>query len=270
MAVTWRKAWEKAAVLAKPNSAETCAMGMPRPSRCIACTIRARCRPVQGSRRTGVVSYGTRWECLREAYAGQGEDLALIEAPAAAAPDLDRWVLHPALLDIATSFGFFHAEGSFLPLAYGRVRVLDRLPERFYSHLQYGESGTPGLLSAAVTLVDPDGRVLVEITDLIFAVDSIPAIFAITEDPFIVLTSNVFAVLGLRALFFLLAGMAERFHLLAYGLAFVLMFIGGKMLLADFWKIPILASLGVVAAMLVASMLLSLWIPTRKTAAEGA
>ena len=77
---------------------------------------------------------------------------------------------------------------------------------------------------------------MIGVTDIIFAVDSIPAIFAITEDPFIVLTSNVFAVLGLRALFFLLAGMAERFHLLAYGLAVVLMFVGGKMLLAECGK----------------------------------
>jgi tellurite resistance protein TerC len=111
--------------------------------------------------------------------------------------------------------------------------------------------------------------VMIGVTDLIFAVDSIPAIFAITKDPFIVLTSNVFAVLGLRALFFLLAGMADRFHLLAYGLAFVLMFIGGKMLVAEVWKIPVLASLGVVAAMLAASMLLSLWIPPRRPAAGG-
>jgi tellurite resistance protein TerC len=102
--------------------------------------------------------------------------------------------------------------------------------------------------------------VMIGVTDLIFAVDSIPAIFAITEDPFIVLTSNVFAVLGLRALFFLLAGMADRFHLLAYGLALVLMFIGGKMLLAEIWHVPVLASLGVVAATIASSMLLSLWI----------
>jgi tellurite resistance protein TerC len=105
--------------------------------------------------------------------------------------------------------------------------------------------------------------VMIGVTDLIFAVDSIPAIFAITEDPFIVLTSNVFAVLGLRALFFLLAGMAERFHLLAYGLAVVLMFVGGKMLLADVWKIPVLASLGVVVATIALTMLLSLWLPPR-------
>jgi tellurite resistance protein TerC len=103
--------------------------------------------------------------------------------------------------------------------------------------------------------------IMIGITDVIFAVDSIPAIFAITTDPFIVLTSNVFAVLGLRALYFLLAGMAERFHLLAYGLASVLMFVGAKMLLADVWKIPVLASLVVVAAMIGISMLLSLWLP---------
>ncbi|MCZ3114932.1 hypothetical protein NYZ21_21075, partial [Acinetobacter baumannii] len=88
------------------------------------------------------------------------------------------------------------------------------------------------------------------ITDMIFAVDSIPAIFAITQDPFIVLTSNVFAVLGLRAMVFLLAGLADRFHLLPYGLAIVLMFIGVKMLLIDVYKIPIAISLGVVAAII--------------------
>ena len=103
--------------------------------------------------------------------------------------------------------------------------------------------------------------VMIGVTDVIFAVDSIPAIFAITTDPFIVLTSNVFAVLGLRALFFLLAGMADRFHLLVYGLAAVLIFIGSKMLLIDVWKIPVLASLGVVAAMIGTSMLLSLLLP---------
>ena len=76
-------------------------------------------------------------------------------------------------------------------------------------------------------------------TDIIFAVDSIPAIFAITNDPFIVLTSNIFAILGLRALYFLLADMADRFHLLSYGLAIVLMFVGIKMLIVEFYKIPV-------------------------------
>ena len=101
---------------------------------------------------------------------------------------------------------------------------------------------------------------LVAVTDVIFAVDSIPAIFAVTEDPFVVLTSNVFAVLGLRALFFMLEGAAARFHLLNYGLAAVLLFIGTKMLIAGVWKIPIGAALGVVALLIAASMLASLWI----------
>lgn len=106
---------------------------------------------------------------------------------------------------------------------------------------------------------------LIGITDVIFAVDSIPAIFAITTDPFVVLTSNVFAVLGLRAMFFLLAGMADRFHLLPYGLAIVLMFIGAKMLAVDVVKIPVLASLGVVAAIIGATVALSLLRPQRST-----
>jgi tellurite resistance protein TerC len=107
--------------------------------------------------------------------------------------------------------------------------------------------------------------ILIGVTDLIFAVDSIPAIFAITSDPFIVLTSNVFAVLGLRAMFFLLAGMADRFHLLPYGLAAVLMFIGTKMLLIDVYKIPVLVSLGVVAATIAVTVVLSLLRPAGPT-----
>ncbi len=100
--------------------------------------------------------------------------------------------------------------------------------------------------------------VLVEITDLIFAVDSIPAIFAITSDPFIVLTSNVFAILGLRAMYFLLADVADRFVYLKYGLALVLLFIGAKMLLLDVYKIPITWSLGIVASLIAGSVILSL------------
>lgn len=99
--------------------------------------------------------------------------------------------------------------------------------------------------------------VLIGIVDVVFAVDSIPAIFAITTDPFIVLTSNVFAILGLRALYFLLAGMHERFHLLSYGLAVVLLFIGAKMLLIDVYKIPVAMALLVTAGILATSMLLS-------------
>ncbi len=100
--------------------------------------------------------------------------------------------------------------------------------------------------------------VLVEATDLIFAVDSIPAIFAVTNDPFIVFTSNIFAILGLRAMYFLLVDMAERFHLLKYGLAVILMFIGVKMLLLDIYKIPVGIALGIVGLILLASVVASL------------
>lgn len=102
--------------------------------------------------------------------------------------------------------------------------------------------------------------VLVEVTDLVFAVDSIPAIFAITTDPFIVLTSNVFAIMGLRAMYFLLAGIADHFSLLKYGLAAVLMFVGIKMLLLDIYKIPTLVSLAVVAILILLSILASFYV----------
>ena len=98
---------------------------------------------------------------------------------------------------------------------------------------------------------------LIALTDVIFAVDSIPAIFAITNDPFIVLTSNVFAILGLRAMYFLLAAVANKFHLLNYGLALILVFIGAKMCLIDVYKIPVLFSLGVVVVILILTMILS-------------
>jgi len=104
---------------------------------------------------------------------------------------------------------------------------------------------------------------MIGITDVIFAVDSIPAIFAVTLDPFVVLTSNVFAVLGLRALYFMLADLADRFHLLKYGIAFILVFIGIKLLLIDLYKIPVGFALSVVGIVLAASMAASLWI-TRK------
>jgi len=104
---------------------------------------------------------------------------------------------------------------------------------------------------------------LIGIVDVVFAVDSIPAIFAITMDPFIVLTSNVFAILGLRAMYFVLAGMHERFHLLSYGLAIVLVFIGTKMLLLDVYKIPVTWSLGFTVLVLALTMILSLRLPPR-------
>lgn len=136
------------------------------------------------------------------------------------------------------------------------------------SHLRI----TPGYEGERFTLVKDGVRwftplflvlMLIEFSDLIFAVDSIPAIFAITEDPFIVFTSNVFAILGLRALFFLLADLNTRFHLLKYGLALVLVFVGTKMLIADFYKVPIGIALGVVAVTLATTMIASL-VATRK------
>ncbi len=110
---------------------------------------------------------------------------------------------------------------------------------------------------------------LIGIVDIVFAVDSIPAVFAITTDPFVVLTSNVFAILGLRAMYFLLANMQEKFHLLSYGLALVLVFIGTKMLLIDIYKIPVSWSLGVTFTILVATMLLSLRIPPKGAATSS-
>ncbi len=134
-----------------------------------------------------------------------------------------------------------------------RMKVTDELHgERFFVIKE--EAGKLVRFATPLFLV----LVLVEITDLIFAVDSIPAIFAITTDPFIVLTSNIFAILGLRAMYFLLADMADRFSLLKYGLAIVLIFIGVKMLLIDLYKIPVEASLGVVAAIIATSIILSL------------
>ena len=127
--------------------------------------------------------------------------------------------------------------------------VSDRFDgERFFTVQNGKRMATPLLLVIA----------LVGMTDVIFAVDSIPAIFAITNDPFIVLTSNIFAILGLRAMYFLLAAMATKFHLLSYGLAVVLAFIGTKMMLIDVIKIPVLLSLGVVVAILAVTMVWSL------------
>lgn len=105
---------------------------------------------------------------------------------------------------------------------------------------------------------------MIELTDLVFAVDSIPAIFAITTDPFIVFTSNIFAILGLRALYFLLADMANRFHLLKYGLAMVLTFVGCKLLLTPWYHMPMQASLSVIIIVLGSSILASLWVTRSK------
>jgi tellurite resistance protein TerC len=100
---------------------------------------------------------------------------------------------------------------------------------------------------------------VVESTDLIFAVDSIPAIFAVTDNPFIVYTSNVFAILGLRSLYFLLANVMDKFKYLKLGLAVVLSFVGVKMVLVDIYKMPVALSLGIIASILAISIVASLW-----------
>ncbi|WP_407278497.1 TerC family protein [Aromatoleum evansii] len=147
----------------------------------------------------------------------------------------------------------------------GHMRITDHLEgERFF--VTRGEGGRLVRYATPLFLA----LVLVEISDVIFAVDSIPAIFAITTDPFIVLTSNVFAILGLRAMYFLLAGMADRFSLLKYGLALVLVFIGTKMLLIDLIKIPAGVSLGVVAVIIATSIVLSLRRERNEGEVEGA
>lgn len=119
----------------------------------------------------------------------------------------------------------------------------------------------PGLYATPLLVV----LVLVEVTDLLFATDSIPAVLAITLKPFVVFTSNVFAILGLRSLYFVLAGMIDYFHYLHYGLAVVLIFIGGKMLASDYFAIPTVWALGAVGGVLVISMVASVVRPKRES-----
>ncbi|QWZ02985.1 TerC family protein [Klebsiella pneumoniae] len=128
------------------------------------------------------------------------------------------------------------------------LRMTDKIEsERFFTRKNGVLFATPLLLVL----------ILVELSDVIFAVDSIPAIFAVTTDPFIVLTSNLFAILGLRAMYFLLAGVAERFSMLKYGLSVILVFIGVKMLIVDFYHIPVAISLGVVGGILAVTLLIN-------------
>lgn len=137
------------------------------------------------------------------------------------------------------------------PLVRWFERVLPVTKELHGEHFTVTQAGkryaTPLLLAL----------VAVEVTDVIFAVDSIPAIFAITQDPFIVFTSNIFAILGLRSLYFLLAGIVHKFRYLKLGLSVVLVFVGLKMLLVDLYKLPIVVSLGVIAGVLTLSIVAS-------------
>lgn len=110
--------------------------------------------------------------------------------------------------------------------------------------------------------------ILIETTDLIFAVDSIPAILAITDNPFIVYTSNVFAILGLRSLYFALSGIEKYFHFLKYGLAAILVFVGAKMALADYYKIPVEISLIVIVSLLIVAIIASMVFPQKPQPSE--
>ncbi len=146
--------------------------------------------------------------------------------------------------------GEVHPENN--PIVKLAQRVLPTVPEydgaKFITRRNGRRFATPLLIVL----------IAVEATDVVFAVDSIPAIFAITKDPFIVFTSNIFAMLGLRSLYFLLAGVMHRFSQLKVGLAMVLVFVGSKMLVADWYKVPVLVSLSVVAALIFGTMAVSL------------
>jgi tellurite resistance protein TerC len=134
--------------------------------------------------------------------------------------------------------------------------------QKFFVRRADAASGATRLAATPLFVV----LVLVETTDLIFAVDSIPAIFAVTDNAFIVYTSNVFAILGLRSLYFLLAGVIHKFHYLKLGLSVVLVFVGAKMLLTDVYKIPVGVSLAVIGLTLLASVHASLAFPKENIA----
>jgi tellurite resistance protein TerC len=140
-------------------------------------------------------------------------------------------------------------EGRFLRMC---RRVLPITSDFHEQHFKVRIDGRWMLTPLALTMI------VIEVTDLIFAVDSIPAIFAITRDPFIVYTSNICAILGLRSLYFLLAGLMDRFIYLRTGLAFVLAFVGMKMIVADYFPLPRLLSFGVIAVILGVTIWLSM------------
>ncbi len=129
--------------------------------------------------------------------------------------------------------------------------------DRFFTRAPWGADRVMRTVATPLFVV----LVLVETTDLVFAVDSIPAVFGVTRDPFVVYTSNVFAILGLRSLYFLLAAVVHKFWLLKPALSLVLLFVGGKMLASSFYHIPTLLSLVVIVTILVGSVVLSLRFP---------
>jgi tellurite resistance protein TerC len=159
----------------------------------------------------------------------------------------------------------FHDERDIEPEANPVIKLVRRFVpvtnryhgQRFFTREAIGAGGALRGVATPLFVV----LLLVETTDIVFAVDSIPAIFAVTTNPFLVYTSNIFAILGLRAMYFLLAGVIQQFHYLQLGLSFVLSFVGVKMLIADWYKVPIGASLGVIAAVLTLSVVASWLFP---------
>ena len=167
----------------------------------------------------------------------------------------------------------FGSEASVEPESNLVIRLVRRIfpvtakfhDDKFFVRASLKHGGAVRLVATPLLVV----LVLVETTDVMFALDSIPAIFGVTKDPFLVYTSNVFAILGLRSMYFVLAGVIGKFHLLKYGLSLVLSFVGAKMLLSELYPIPIVWSLVVVATVLLASVLLSLVIKPKVEAAPS-
>jgi len=149
-------------------------------------------------------------------------------------------------------------EGEKNPVVRGARRVLPLSPDFHGKHFFVVQNGRKMATPLFLVLV------LVEITDLVFAIDSIPAIFGVTRDPFIVFTSNIFAILGLRSLYFLLAAVVDRFYLLKYGIAMILTFVGAKMLGENWFHVDVLPSLAIILGVLGASIAASLIWPRRE------
>jgi tellurite resistance protein TerC len=163
------------------------------------------------------------------------------------------------MLFARSSHGSDPASNLFVRMARRVVRVHPAFDgQRFFTRTTAGRAATPLFLAL----------VAVEASDLVFAVDSIPAIFAVTTDPFVVFTSNAFAILGLRSLYFLLADAAARFRHLKTGLALILVFVGAKLLLADWLHLPALVSLAAVVLILAASIAASLLLPEKPSARD--
>lgn len=176
-----------------------------------------------------------------------------------------HWIIYVfgAFLIFTGAKMLFHKEGEIDP----NKNPLVRLFKRFFAVTETMHGGRFFTKINAKTHATPlfIALLIVEFTDLIFAVDSIPAILAISTDTFIIFTSNVFAILGLRALYFALAGITQYFHYLKYGLSLILVFVGVKMTIAGIYKIPIVYSLLTIMGLLAISMLLSVLFPKKET-----